>query len=190
MRIGRAFMFSGENIRKLRIKKALTLQALSRLSGISKSMLSEIENNKKNPSIELVLRIADALGVNISNLVDLQEKPSEPAILIKASDQQTLSDPVTGTKLLFISPPFGNNSIEFTYNTTPPSNATQIFSPSPDTIKYFYVIQGILQIRLGENTYKLSKGDSLSFNANIEQQYASVGSEECQYYVIVHRLPL
>lgn len=182
-------MFSGESIRNMRLKKSLTLQALSNLSGISKSMLSEIENNKKTPTIELILRISDALGVHVSSLVDNPSKANEPTIFIKADYQQTFLDPVTKTELHFISHHSEKTGLEFIYAITPSNNITEVFSPSLATIKYFYIVQGILQIRLGEDTYKLSKGDYLSFNADIEQQYTSIGSDDCHYYVIVNRLP-
>src|SRR5690606_9767349 len=63
----------GERIRKLRKEKGLTLQALAGAE-LSKGMLSLIENNKANPSMESLAYIAERLGVDRNEL--LEEVPT------------------------------------------------------------------------------------------------------------------
>ncbi|QUH20245.1 helix-turn-helix domain-containing protein [Alkaliphilus sp. B6464] len=56
----------GENLRKIRESKSLGVNQLSRMSGINASYISNLENNKrKNPSIETLQKIADALEVSV-----------------------------------------------------------------------------------------------------------------------------
>ena len=59
----------GERIRKLRKQQKLTLEALAG-DGLTKGMLSLIENNKAKPSMESLAYIADGLGVDVTELLE------------------------------------------------------------------------------------------------------------------------
>lgn len=60
----------GENLKKLRKAKKLTLKQLSTLSGVGQSTISDIEVGKaKNPKIETLNKLADALDVNLNKLL-------------------------------------------------------------------------------------------------------------------------
>ena len=177
-------MFIGKAIKSYRLSKGLTLQALSTLSGISKSMLSEIENDKKTPSIDLTIRISNALEISILNLIT-DEQPKVTAVHTKAGEHLTLTEPAAGLNLHFISLQGKPNEPQFAFGTMLPNSKTIIYPPSPvSTATYFYIIQGILNIRLGETTYKLSKGDSLYYKTDIEQQLFTEGAEECHFVTL------
>ncbi|MGM0175540.1 helix-turn-helix domain-containing protein [Enterococcus sp. DIV0800] len=62
-------MSLGENIKSLRLSKKLNQSDFSKLIGISRSYLSDLENNRKSPSIETINKISEKLGVSSSYLV-------------------------------------------------------------------------------------------------------------------------
>lgn len=177
-------MIIGQVIKNYRVSKGLTLQALSSLSGVSKSMLSEIENNKKTPSIDVTLRLSNALKVSMLNLI-ANEQPKTTAIYTKSGEHLTLTDPPAGLNLHFISPHGKLNEPQFAFGIMLPNSKTKTYPPSPVSIaNYFYIIQGTLTIRLGETTYKLSTGDSLYYKPDIEQQLFTEGPEECHFVTL------
>ncbi len=57
------------NIRQYRAKKKISQEKLSDLTGISQQHISNIENEQVNPSIELLMKISDALEVTLNDLV-------------------------------------------------------------------------------------------------------------------------
>ena len=59
----------GATLQKMRLERGLTLEDLSRTAGVSKSMLSQIEREKANPTIAVTWRLANALGVSIAELL-------------------------------------------------------------------------------------------------------------------------
>lgn len=66
----------GEMVRRLRQSKGLSLTAVAKKAGISKAYLSQLENDPtKNPSAEVVLQLANALDVPITELLGLEEQP-------------------------------------------------------------------------------------------------------------------
>src|SRR5207237_3920176 len=74
----------GANCASFRQERGLSLEALARLSGISKGMLVEIEQKRTNPSIATLCRIANALNVGLAEL--LYEKPASARVVRYAAD--------------------------------------------------------------------------------------------------------
>src|ERR1043165_7948867 len=65
----------GDTLAALRTAQDLSLEELARKSGVSKSMLSQIERNQANPTVALVWRLANALGVSMAELLDRERRP-------------------------------------------------------------------------------------------------------------------
>jgi transcriptional regulator with XRE-family HTH domain len=72
----------GDRLAHLRQTKGLSLDELSRKAGVSKSMLSQIERAQANPTVAVVWRLANALGVDIGSLLGDQPRLAVPAISI------------------------------------------------------------------------------------------------------------
>jgi transcriptional regulator with XRE-family HTH domain len=89
----------GDRIKEIREERRLTQDQLAEKSGVSKGFLSDIENSKRNPSSEYVLKIANALGASLDYLLRGEEQPAgvrnEPVVipqaLAKAAEQLNLS---------------------------------------------------------------------------------------------------
>src|SRR5213080_4042286 len=89
----------GDRVREIRETKKWTQDQLATKSGVSKGFLSDIENNKRNPSAEYVLKIANALGASIDYLLRgdeplpvLHREPTViPQALASAAEQLKLS---------------------------------------------------------------------------------------------------
>ena len=73
----------GEQIQRLRTERKMTLDDLSRAAGVSKSMLSEIERDKANPTIAVAWRLTNALGVKL----DLATYPINESSEERTQDQ-------------------------------------------------------------------------------------------------------
>ncbi len=64
----------GDEIRKARDKSELTQEELSFAAKIDRTYISQLENNKKSPTVDLFLRICEAMGVSASKLIARVEK--------------------------------------------------------------------------------------------------------------------
>ena len=75
---------TGERVREIREKRGMTQDQLANQAKISKSFLSEIENNKRNVSSQALLRIAKILGASVDYLLtgESKESPSKGPIMI------------------------------------------------------------------------------------------------------------
>lgn len=63
----------GKKLKKLRNNNGYTLKQLSEICGLSISFISDIENNRRNPSIENLNKLADALGISVNDFLDNTE---------------------------------------------------------------------------------------------------------------------
>src|SRR5271157_2884941 len=73
-------------LKELRVERGWSLDALSKACGVSRSMLSEIERNRANPTLVVLFRIAQAFGMSLGQLVD--EPGATSAVdVIRAGDR-------------------------------------------------------------------------------------------------------
>lgn len=83
-----------ENLKEIRKKNSISLRKLSSISGVSKTTISDIENNKINPSIETTKKLAEALKIPIKQLID--EPTDNLSDIIKSKEnieiKETLSN--------------------------------------------------------------------------------------------------
>src|SRR3954454_22712136 len=78
-----------DRVRELRKRKGWTLEQLSAACGVSRSMLSEVENGRANPTVAVAHRIATAFGMTLGELVDGPAAAAGPHIdVIRGDDRQ------------------------------------------------------------------------------------------------------
>lgn len=80
-----ALPFRRSKMRSLRIRKRLNMTALAALAGTSKSYISELESGKRTPGLDVLHRLADALGVDVAVLCPAATDDEETADVPAAS---------------------------------------------------------------------------------------------------------
>src|SRR5436189_5942599 len=75
----------GDRVRQLRAERGWSLEQLAAASGVSRSMLSQIEREQANPTLAVALRIAQAFGMSLSDLIEMPGATSSVAV-IRADD--------------------------------------------------------------------------------------------------------
>src|SRR4029079_3053986 len=76
----------GDRVRQLRATRGWSLQMLAGASGVSRSMLSQIEREQANPTLAVTLRIAQAFGMTLGDLVQIPDASSTITV-IRADDR-------------------------------------------------------------------------------------------------------
>lgn len=177
----------GKNVKKERIRKKLTLEELAERSKVSKSMLSLIEREEKNPTIQVAAQIAEGLDVTISQLLGEQQK--RDVIITRSNQKLVFKEETTGFERQLLSPSFSTKGIEFILNVLPPLQETGVFPPHKRGVEeYIYVSKGKLKAELGEDpeTYVLEEGDSIYFEADVKHRFINLSNTECRYFLIIN----
>jgi transcriptional regulator with XRE-family HTH domain len=161
--------YLGNTIRELRQKHGLTIAEVADRVGISRGMLSKIENAQTATSLETIAKLANALGVSLSSLFRNYNMPDGGAQLVK--NGRGMEVVRRGTKC-------GHTYHLLAYDQGP----TKVFEPFLITmddasevfptfehpgVEFIYMLEGKLEYRHGKKTYLLEPGDSLTFRGEI-----------------------
>lgn len=164
----------GERIKRKREQLDMPLSDLSKKVGISVSALSQIENAKAFPSIITLKTIADSLFTTVGELVGENETLTNNP-LIKGAEIKFVKVNTSGTELFLLSHHDNSKQMEpFLLKFVPGSDSSDIMKEHTGQ-GFLSVIEGKLQMTLGNNEYVLDKGDHFYFNTNTKHSLKNTG---------------
>jgi len=161
----------GQRVRKHRTARGWTLDELADRSSVSRRMLINIEHGEGNPSIATLLRISNALGVGLPVLVDV-ERPHAFTVTAAGRAPVLWRGPRGGRALLVAgtAPP---DVVELWDWTLQPGEAHTSEAHSAGTRELLLVLDGAVDLRVGERTDRLGTGDSAAFAGDVAHGYAT-----------------
>lgn len=187
----------GKKIRAIRTAKDMKITEMSRLSGLTTSMISQVERGLISPSIETLKKIGNVLGVPLSFLFETGDgektlpevpapPPSEPVktvSLFGASpvvhpDGRKKLYPGEGIELQLLNPNL-NGPIEFIYNVYQPQAGTGVGKYCHPGSECGLILTGELVVEIGEKTYTLYAGDSITFDSTTPHAKRNLSDQVC-----------
>ncbi|MGC4068937.1 MAG: cupin domain-containing protein [Polyangiaceae bacterium] len=173
----------GDNLRRLRTERNLSLDALAQMSSVSRAMLGQIELKRSVPTITVLWRIAKALELPFSALMS---EPTEkgPAVLRKnAARFLTSADGSFRSRALF--PPDWQSQVEF-YEVRLAPGAVEEASPhAAGTFENLVVSKGSIEVRATGEPITLATGDAMVFRADVAHRYENTGNTEAVVYMVI-----
>jgi transcriptional regulator with XRE-family HTH domain len=173
----------GRNIKRLRTRRNLSLEALSKLSGVSRAMLGQVELARSVPTINVVWKIANAFNVPFSTLITSHE--AEQLRFLPASQTKILTS-VSGefsSRALF---PFdGERRTEFYEIRLRPGSTEEADAHAVGTVENLVVVKGALELTVGSETQLVSPGDSIIFLADKPHSYRNTSTTELLAYLVM-----
>lgn len=162
----------GEKLKAVRKDRGHSLEDLAKLTGFSKSFLSQIENGKNSPSIASLKKITAALRISIGELFD--EDRGEQVYFLKKADRRPFE--VVKDKVVF---EFGasrvaNRKMEVIFFTLLPGGESE-GEYSHEGEEFGTVIEGQLLFQIGGKEYVLDPGDSIYFSSSIPHRWVNPG---------------
>lgn len=173
-----------ERVTELRKKSRLTLDQLASTSGVSRSMLSQIERGQANPTLAVTFRIAQAFGISIGELVD-QPWASSTIEVVYGDDPNNLFRSDTECKIRTLSPLHMENNIEFYELKIAPKASLSSAPHYEGTKEMITITSGSARILSGETTCTLSAGDSAHYRADLEHSIENNGEMDLIGYLVV-----
>jgi len=173
----------GQNLRKLRTRRGLSLERLSQLSGVSRAMLGQIELGQSAPTINVLWKIARALEVTFSALISSQA--SSGARVLRAADSKLLTskDRSFSSRALF---PFdAPRRVEFYELRLTAGGIEDADAHPPGTSENLVVTQGVVEIEVGGEIHRVETGDSIVFEADLPHAYRNPGKTEAVMYLVM-----
>jgi len=170
------------NLRAIREERKLSLDAMARLTGVSKSMLGQIERGDVNPTITVLWKIANGLKLSFSALL---EKPAEAMHVIKADAIPPMVE-AGGAFVNYPCFPFDERTRFESYRIEiAPGGAFEAAPHLAGTEEYITVFSGSLRMTVGGEACRLSAGDSLRFKADAPHRYENPGDALAQVAMVI-----
>jgi transcriptional regulator with XRE-family HTH domain len=170
----------GAKIRKLRQRRSLTLQDVSELSGLSKSLLSQIENEASVPPIPTLVRIARALGVGVGNFFRQESSIERISVVRRHARQEAGMGPHhrperLGYRYVPLAHPLTNQHMEpfWVEFESRVESEDAYFRHSGE--EFIYVQEGFLEFKGGDQTIVIEQGDSLYFESSMPHMVRNLG---------------
>ena len=171
----------GARIRALRRSRRLTLDDLAAASGVSRSMISEIERGGRAPTVLVLDRVATALGSSIARLT--QDESGYEPVLLTRHDQAVLADPA-GWERRILSPVLPGVEFEFMRTTLGRLVDAGTYLPhAPGSREYVAVERGTLELTLDGASSRLAEGDSIFYPGDCRHGFANPAADPCVYYL-------
>lgn len=170
------------NLRRLRTQRGLSLERLSKSSGVSRAMLSQIELEQSTPTITILWKVAKALDLPFSSF--LSDAATPPPTTLRKAEARVLTSN-NGFSSRSLSPSHENRRVEFHEVRLQPQSLER-FDPKPrGTTENLVVHQGALNLVLSGKRHFLAAGDAISFSADVPHAYENPGQEEVVAYLVV-----
>jgi len=180
----------GKNIQRLRNSRKLTLNVLSERSGVSKAMLSQIESDKVNPTVATVWKIARGLNVELNDLLDAEGEPKRVFSINPAGDDgPKLETHDKGVTIKILSPMHMVEELEMYLVSFEAHSKLESEPHYPGTQEYLTVVKGSVEVKVGENTAELRKGDFLVYHCDIEHSITNLATQPAQVHMVVRFSP-
>lgn len=174
------------NLRCHRESRSLSLDQMSELTGVSKSMLRQIETGRSSPTIATLWKIANGLRLSFTSLLCQSEVEAE----VKSfKSEKPLTAEGEHYRLYPLVPFSPQQPFESYYIEIDPGTCFHGEPHEGNVYEYIFLTAGRLQIKLGENEYDLAAGEFLRFQANVPHDYACIGDTQASAIMQVSYLP-
>lgn len=173
----------GQNIKRLRTRRNLSLEGLAKLSGVSRAMLGQIELGRSVPTINIVWKIATAFEVPFSTLIAAPDAKRIWTLAAKDSKILTSGSGAFSSRALF---PFNEeHRTEFYELRLTPGGSEAADAHAPGTTENLVVVRGALEIEVGNEIRKLAPGDAILFQADQPHTYRNPSKAETLAYLVM-----
>ena len=181
----------GHTIRDLRLQHGLTIAEISQRAGVSRGMLSKIENGLTSTSLENLEQIANSLGVTLARLFRDYNAPAGGAQFVKSGQ---------GMEVVRRGTSRGHTYQLLAYDQGPQKNfepflvsleeQNEEFPPFEQMgTEFIYMLEGKLEYSVGAEKYVLEPGDSLTFRGELPHRPERLVKMPIRFLAIIHYDP-
>jgi transcriptional regulator with XRE-family HTH domain len=165
----------GEKLKQLRIKNGLTQKDLADRCDLTKGFISQVENDLASPSIATLMDILESLGVSAKDFFNDQND----RIVFGEDDVFIQENPETGNRIRWLIPSALKNKIEPILLTLSKNGCSQQYSAFDGEV-FGYIIKGSVILHIGNQTYKVKKGESFYHSADHEHYLENSHAHESE----------
>lgn len=173
----------GARVKSLRAQRGWSLEQLATASGVSRSMLSQIEREQANPTLAVTLRIAQAFGMNLGDLLEMPGATSAVSV-IRAEDHAFHYRSDKFSRIRTLSPLKLEKDVEFYEVQLQPGGALRSAPHFEGTREFLTVQKGQVRVESAADQETLNPGDSASYRADVPHAIVNTGKGEAVIFLV------
>jgi len=172
----------GNNLSRIRKEKGYSLDQVSHLTGVSKSMLAQIEKGQKTPTVTTLWKVASGLNVSLSLL--MEDKQSTVQIVTSDRFNPLIEDDGKYMTCPFI--PFDEETKFEVFKMELKPECIHKSNPHSKGVKeYLFVSKGSLEIQIEGKIYRAIGGEALIFSGDVYHTYRNNSNEIVTTFILI-----
>nr|WP_093991535.1 XRE family transcriptional regulator [Flavimaricola marinus] len=172
-------------LKEARQAKGLSLEAVSRLSGVSRSMVSQIERGESSPTIATLWNLTNALQVDFAGL--LESRLDRRIETLRSEAVPTIENHGSGCTIRILSPPQDVGKHEVYELRFEQDGVLDSQPHAQGTKEHLTVIEGKITVTSGDAVDQLSKGDTARYAADVVHRLRA--DVPARAFLVVNRVP-
>lgn len=173
----------GARVKQLRSDRGWSLEGLANASGVSRSMLSQIEREQANPTLAVTLRIAQAFGMTLGELLEVPGASSAVTV-IRANDHAFHYRSDKFCRVRTLSPLNLEKDVEFYEVQLQPGGALRSSAHFEGTREFLTVQKGQVRVESASDAEELGPGDSATYRADVPHAIINLGKGEALVFLV------
>ena len=176
----------GDHIRRLRLKRHVSVRAFAAQTGFSPSFISQLENGLVSPSLGSLQKIADALGVTVGEFF-LAAGSGEEALIVRPADRRRLDSTWTDARLEAMGPMGQSRRLEPVLAIFGPGGKSGKRLHSHSHEEFAFVVKGRVTLAFGDEENELGPGDAVTMPAQSPHRWENRGQETVEILMVASR---
>lgn len=175
----------GERVKALREAMGLSLRDLSERSGVSPTMLSQVERGSTSPTLAVAEKIASGLDLSLSQLLRLDEVPH--VVVSRAGDHRVRER--GGHRIEEVTPPLPGQRADVSTHSLSPGSSTGGSGDAPmhepGSRETAVVLEGEVVLVFEGERHQLAEGDSVTFDADLPHHFENESDEPVEFVAVI-----
>jgi transcriptional regulator with XRE-family HTH domain len=174
----------GGRVKQLRTDRGWSLEGLAQASGVSRSMLSKIEREAANPTLAVTMRIAQAFGMQLGDLLEMPSATSAVTV-IRGNDHAYHYRSDQNCRIRTLSPLHLEKDVEFYEVQLQPAGVLRSAPHFEGTREFLTVQKGQVRVESADDAETLNAGDASSYRADVTHAIVNIGRGEALIFLVV-----
>ena len=169
----------GARLKSIRLARQISQRELAKRAGVTNSTISMIEKNSVSPSISSLKKVLNGIPISLVEFFsdDFNHEQTQQVVY----SQEELMDIGSGdVQMNLVGKSFPRRQMTFLIETYPPNADTGTEMLQNDAEEGGYILEGKIELTVGEEVNHLEKGDSYYFDNNKPHRFRNTSEQECK----------
>ena len=178
----------GDHIRRLRMKRHVSVRTFAAQTGFSPSFISQLENGLVSPSLGSLQKIAEALGVTLGDFFAATAGTAEESLIVRQSCRRRLDSTWTDAHLEALGPMARGRKLQPVLAIFGPGGRSGKRVHAHSREEFAFVLRGRVILTLSDEDNELSAGDAVTLPAHAPHRWVNSGDEAVEILLVSSRI--